>query len=140
MALRGQPVTYRFWCDGTLLYIGQTTDFERRIVEHAAEKKWWPYVTHYRVEEFPSPGAAISAEAAAIRDELPVFNIAGNRGDVAGRQRAFWKQHGTAARAGWQPSYDRAIRVFTTRYGSCLPIGMTLPPFVASLRVIADGS
>ena len=42
---------YRLYdCDGTLMYVGITSNPERRFSEHASDKHWWPHVTRKAVQ------------------------------------------------------------------------------------------
>lgn len=129
-----RPVVYRFWAGETLLYIGQTVDFARRVDEHATNQRWWPWVTWFSQEPHPTVAAAIAAESAAIRSEQPVFNIAGNDQGANERRRLFWAEHGQQPRAGYYPAHDRVIRQYTARYGTCLPLSMTMPSFITELH------
>lgn len=60
---------------GRLLYVGITRRGVERWEEHAADKPWFELVATSRCEEHPSRAAALYAEAVAIRDEHPVYNI-----------------------------------------------------------------
>ena len=64
---------------GRLLYIGITSDPERRWVEHADDKPWWPQVTRFDVDWFDNGRLALAAEGAAIRAEKPLYNIKHNQ-------------------------------------------------------------
>jgi predicted GIY-YIG superfamily endonuclease len=70
---------YRLLDDhGTLLYVGITDSPERRWVQHAGEKYWWPSVADRSIRWFPSREQALIAEAAAIRAERPIHNVQHN--------------------------------------------------------------
>jgi predicted GIY-YIG superfamily endonuclease len=78
----GEPgYVYRYVApDGTLLYVGSTNDPDRRYREHAADRR--PFVApgvRFLVEQLPTREAAFDVEAAAIRTERPVYNVALNR-------------------------------------------------------------
>lgn len=60
---------------GRLLYVGITRRGVRRWEEHAEDKPWFELVATSRCEEHPTRAAALYAEAVAIRDENPVYNI-----------------------------------------------------------------
>jgi len=62
---------------GRLLYVGQTSDWTRRQLEHASRSAWWPEVE--RVEMRPGLGGdeARSAERLAIFGEQPIHNTQG---------------------------------------------------------------
>lgn len=61
-----------------LLYVGITDCARggRRWLEHEADKPWFVDVEHSEISDpYPTRGAALYAEAVAIRDERPVYNI-----------------------------------------------------------------
>lgn len=69
-------VLYRLWTDDDrLLYVGITSNLEARLKAH--RKTWGAVVHHHTAEPHPDAQSALAAEADAIRDELPRFNIAG---------------------------------------------------------------
>jgi predicted GIY-YIG superfamily endonuclease len=130
-----QPVVYRLWCGDILLYIGVTVDFRRRIDEHATFKQWFRFVERFTLEPHETIAEAEAAERAAIKSEKPVFNIAHNDGWADARRRRFWKQYASdTRRAGYQPRYDKHVHLLMRRYGTTLPLGMTLEPFIESLK------
>lgn len=61
--------------EGVLLYVGITTDPDRRFAEHAAGKHWWPQVARKSVEWYPDRFAAEIAEEAAIKAKNPRHNV-----------------------------------------------------------------
>jgi len=61
--------------DLTLLYVGISIDARVRLVQHY-RKPWWPLVTYAEVNRYLSREVAEIAEAAVIREEHPIFNIA----------------------------------------------------------------
>jgi predicted GIY-YIG superfamily endonuclease len=61
-----------------LLYVGISGDPLRRWTQHAADKEWWPEVSHFNIAWFERREAALAAEAAAIRTEKPVHNVVHN--------------------------------------------------------------
>lgn len=72
------PVVYRlFASDGQLLYVGATSHFHRRMKEHRQKSVWWRWAARSTVTRYPSMAEALAAEAAAIRDEAPTFNLRG---------------------------------------------------------------
>jgi predicted GIY-YIG superfamily endonuclease len=128
-------VVYRLWCGDTLLYIGVTMDFRRRIDEHATFKPWFRFVERFTLEPFDTIAEAEAAERAAIKSEKPVFNIAHNDGGADARRRRFWKQYASdTRRAGYQPEFDNHVRLLMRRYGTCLPVGMLWEPFLDDLE------
>lgn len=70
---------YRFYdASDVLLYVGITADLPTRISTHRKEKPWWTRVAHISVEQFETRTEALNAEATAIREEKPLYNVAGN--------------------------------------------------------------
>lgn len=61
--------------EGRLLYVGVAFDPEARWKGHAAEKAWWGLVMERRVEWFDTRTDALIAEVAAIKADLPLYNI-----------------------------------------------------------------
>lgn len=80
MWLDDQPTAlYRFFdADGALLYVGITADLGKRWAKHQSEKPWWPHVTKKTVRWYGERPSALAAEAEAIKDELPRYNVAGS--------------------------------------------------------------
>lgn len=74
---------------GVLLYIGITENPEGRIREHARSSAWVPYAHSMTAQWFDTRDAAEVAERAAIRTEVPVFNIAHAVGDVDARIQSY---------------------------------------------------
>ena len=68
-----------------LLYVGITNNTELRWSQHARDKPWWPDVTRKTVEWLPTRGEAVLAEAKAITEENPRWNI--SRPDEHGKYR-----------------------------------------------------
>lgn len=74
----GNAALYRLYgSDGKLLYIGICDDPVQRWHTHS-RKPWWPQVVRFHVSWFPSRAAAGQAEAVAIRQERPQYNIVFN--------------------------------------------------------------
>lgn len=71
-----QTALYRlFGAENVLLYVGITTNPASRWREHANIKTWWPLVARREVEWHDNRADALAAEAAAICDENPMYNI-----------------------------------------------------------------
>jgi predicted GIY-YIG superfamily endonuclease len=69
-------VLYRcFTRKKVLLYVGMTNDPEDRFKQHKAAQPWWNYVDHITLQRWPSRKALMEAEAVAIREERPKFNV-----------------------------------------------------------------
>jgi predicted GIY-YIG superfamily endonuclease len=63
--------------DGELLYVGISWSVAARIAAHRTSQSWWREVATIDVEEFKNRGAALDAEARAIRTEHPRYNVQG---------------------------------------------------------------
>lgn len=75
---RGHTLLYRFYGDyGELLYVGITDCPVARWTAHACRAAWWRRASMVTVERYRSRKDAAGAERAAIKAELPLFNIAG---------------------------------------------------------------
>ena len=80
------PCVYRVYdATGRLLYIGSAKDLEQRMKNHRSLSCWHPLAEHVTAESYPDMASARAAEAAAIRAEQPVFNLA-----HTGRYPARW--------------------------------------------------
>lgn len=76
--LSDMHAVYRmFDAAGGLLYIGRTAR-PGRVDEHA-EKRWFPLVSVITLEWHPTLADAVLAEARAIAEERPRYNIAGTQ-------------------------------------------------------------
>lgn len=73
-----KPATlYRLFAeDGSLLYVGASMYTPGRLETHRREKSWWPLVAKATFEHYETRHGATVAEADAIRDEEPRFNVA----------------------------------------------------------------
>jgi hypothetical protein len=60
-----------------LLYVGVSLSTFRRLSEHAQGKGWWQQVRKITLEPQSSRAGALAAEARAILEECPLYNIAG---------------------------------------------------------------
>lgn len=66
---------YRLYDEaGTLLYVGQSIDWARRLGQHRAQQPWWDEVRRVEIERLPLDQLA-DAERAAIRAEEPLHNL-----------------------------------------------------------------
>ena len=66
---------YRLYSsDGTLLYVGISSDPQRRFSQHAADKCWWTHVARKEIEWYETRDNALAAEEAAIRAKQPAWN------------------------------------------------------------------
>lgn len=75
-----RPTTlYRYFDRrGALLYIGITTAGHARALGHWRTAKWWRRVATATFRHYRNESEARAAEAAAIYDELPLYNVAGH--------------------------------------------------------------
>lgn len=81
----GQPLVYRHFADDDLLYVGFSEHFTKRQRGHRSSSPWWNWITRISIESHPTAADALRAEARAITDEDPYFNIAGRTNAVAPR-------------------------------------------------------
>ena len=65
--------------DGVLLYVGASKYVRSRVASHVKHKQWGRDVDESRtvVEGFETGKDASRAELSAIRDEVPIYNLAG---------------------------------------------------------------
>lgn len=61
-----------------LAYVGISNSWQRRMLQHEAQKPWWEDVVAIEIEPVCCKKHALEYETAAIRAERPWFNIAGN--------------------------------------------------------------
>jgi predicted GIY-YIG superfamily endonuclease len=75
---------YRIYAeDRDLIYIGCTSDVPRRLLSH--KQAWWSsQAQKVTAKVYPDRTTALQAETAAIRDELPAWNIRGKRRNTDG--------------------------------------------------------
>jgi len=66
-----------FDAEGRLLYVGISARALQRLATHGAVSHWFHLIVRVTLEHFPSRADALLAEAAAIKAEGPLHNIAG---------------------------------------------------------------
>lgn len=67
---------YRLYGHGDeLLYVGSTLRPENRFRQHSTDKAWWPEVARRDIAWFGSELEAREAEAVAIKQERPRYNV-----------------------------------------------------------------
>lgn len=66
-----------FDAEGRLLYVGIAYNPRARWLGHSSTKPWWKQVARREVEWHETRSAALGAEAEAIVNERPLYNIAG---------------------------------------------------------------
>ena len=71
---------YRFWNQDELLYVGISLNVFARLSQHRRDKDWWDEITNITVSHFDTREQALDAEAKAIKEENPMYNIAMNNG------------------------------------------------------------
>ena len=70
---------YRYFAaDGKLLYVGMSGNWMRRQIGHRSHSDWFGLVATMKVEYLPNRKAALKAEAAAIKSEMPAYNSSHN--------------------------------------------------------------
>jgi predicted GIY-YIG superfamily endonuclease len=75
---RSTTALYRYYSeDGELLYVGISINPILRLQQHQ-QASWCEQVSHIDIERFESRAEALQAEAEAIRNESPAYNIAHN--------------------------------------------------------------
>jgi hypothetical protein len=60
---------------GNLLYVGVALCSVDRLAQHRCRSGWFDRIATVRIEHFAAEGAALLAEAKAIRGERPLFNL-----------------------------------------------------------------
>lgn len=68
-----------FDASGRLLYVGISNDARQRLQQHLKCCDWRARFSSMTVEEHPTRGSAVDAEARAILEEHPIYNRAGRR-------------------------------------------------------------
>lgn len=65
-----------FGADGSLLYVGVTSNPALRVGKHASTRPWWPReVRDVSWETYDNREAALAAERKAIEEEHPRYNV-----------------------------------------------------------------
>ena len=73
--IRRPHYVYRAYIDTRLAYVGVTTNPPGRFARHSCKKPWWKSVSAIDIVKYTDRDAAFAAEARAIRDEHPIYNI-----------------------------------------------------------------
>ena len=67
---------YRFFdSNDQLIYVGITSRHAERWDEHGKNSAWWLHVDHATISHFQSRTDALHAEAEAIENEKPLYNV-----------------------------------------------------------------
>ena len=73
-------VLYRYFAEsGELLYVGISKTFANRAQQHNQGSSWFQESVPVTLEHFSSRKEALAAEAKAIKNEQPVYNIVHNQ-------------------------------------------------------------
>ena len=93
----GRTDLYRMYDeDGALLYVGISFSAASRAAQHRKAQPWWPQMSRIDVEQFDSRDEALVAETTAIREEIPLYNVAGkpkqreSAQELGRRSAPFW--------------------------------------------------
>ena len=74
--MNGRTVVYRLYDKANeLLYVGISSRFGVRWLEHAGSKPWWPEVDHVTLQLYDTREEALSIETDAIERERPLYNV-----------------------------------------------------------------
>lgn len=111
--------------DNALLYIGYSMNAAVRLNSHSSSAKWFGRVSRIEIERFPSARLARLAEAKAIRNENPEFNVRHNRyvaakGPKVDRgmpKKTFMKVRVTKEE---QAKWNEACRVLGSDFSTCV--------------------
>lgn len=77
---RGNANVYFVWTSlGDLLYVGQSRDVRRRLLQHRAASPWWCYAATCTVVRDASLDEADLIERNCIESLAPLFNVQHNR-------------------------------------------------------------
>lgn len=91
---------YRMYdAEGDLLYVGCSVQWPTRLEQHIGDKHWFEIVAVVQVEHFDDWGDALSAEATALAEESPRYNVKGVKNLAAAR---------ALNEAAWQKARDEA--------------------------------
>ena len=77
---RVKTTLYKFWNNNELLYVGISLNVFARLSQHKRDKSWWDEITEITVKHYDTRDEALDAEAKAIKESGPKYNIAMNNG------------------------------------------------------------
>ncbi|MGY1439498.1 GIY-YIG nuclease family protein [Streptomyces reniochalinae] len=78
----GRTALYRFYDGkGRLLYVGVSSQLERRWAQHEMSKPWWHLVERRTVEWHATGREALAAEEQAINSEAPLYQLTSDQYD-----------------------------------------------------------
>lgn len=76
MMLVMQSVVYRLYdLDGVLLYVGVTSQLQRRLMTHKNKFEWWNEVVRVGLDHFQDRNNALAFESKIIKEEKPKYNV-----------------------------------------------------------------
>lgn len=88
LAAHRPTAVYRFYnAHKQLLYVGITSNLGARFGHHQRNAAWWLQQDTVRIAWRDTRAEAVAEEAAAIREEGPLYNIAGTRVRAARTER-----------------------------------------------------
>lgn len=86
LAPREPQTLYRFFdADDRLLYVGISSSAGHRFAQHGRgqdRKPWWPDVATIKIEHYADRRSVEEAEARAIANEQPAYNVIGNMNPI----------------------------------------------------------
>lgn len=131
--MTARTAVYRFFDkDDQLLYVGVAKDPERRWAKHASDKDWWSQVARKTTEWHDTRAEALAAEATAIREDWPKYNVTHNVRDRAQRAEA---RQAAAERA--EAAFKDAVAAFrATAEGAAMSYGESR---LAVAEALGDG-
>lgn len=75
--LQRRPLVYRIYdTDDRLIYIGHSCSLQQRFVDHSQSAWWWSLAARIAIQLHPDRNSVRAAEAVAIQEEQPMFNVA----------------------------------------------------------------
>jgi len=120
---------YRFFdADGQLIYVGCTHKPEQRIAIHQYTMWWAPQIARTKIKVYADKASARAAEAEAIRNERPRWNVLGKWVHMPSWSKAEFDDYITALEL--HPNYKtryrlahiaRAKHIHGTRYATPQP-------------------
>lgn len=79
---QSKVVYFHFDIDGAVLYVGQSSNFVRRQIQHKSNSLWWGEVERIEYEFVPSAFNIFEYEKFAIEQLSPKYNVVHNRAGV----------------------------------------------------------
>lgn len=70
---------YRHFSGSKLLYVGISANPLHRLYQHEKTAEWFDLITRVDIEHYSNLESALKAEAKAIAEEKPAYNIVYNR-------------------------------------------------------------